>query len=809
MTLHPNEQPGKQGVEAAQELIPRYEAQLLNGCGNEHCTEILCHTGRLNTSGQPVRRYTARSARTIAMAVCSGPKPRARLCPHYTSTTSGQQPAAAEPRDPSALMQLLADTNARVSMEGSSRAGGMDLSTLHRQLDPLISGASMGSDDEFMDKLLPCIDNLLNLIPAHRAALWEMIDREIVSKGFLCPVKKETKPADENWNAWVAILDFLDDEAHLRLLRRTLLAIGHRHRSSCAREESQSCNGSVFIIKFTVLLMNKIQEHASSPLSVIVWLKSMFARAWDGSQILASGSVAHAILEILDRLNIYCANVSRDVFQMPFVCMRVAELDMAESFRSHTPDAGQHILNYQYLFSPSQLILSFRAVNLLAMSRANAQVARTSDFRRRHSRNRSLELDSQSAQLQHQEERYLLLYISREDMIKDTFNQLWQRRTDEMHRPLRVRMGADELDIGHDLGGVQIEFLNMICKHIFAEEAQMFTTDPQTGLSFFRAGSLQPTYMFELFGLLMALAIYNGITLPVRLPSMFYYILCGSEHDLMLAHDPLIMIQDAWPTVARSLRSLRTEYVEDLEFAFPLEANGIRLSCLPLTGETNSSLHDRLKLRVVSSSLSSRSSVRPSIDMNQLRHAWPGWDIVESEEKPEPVAPENIERYLAAYSTWLCYHSVRPQIQAFAHGFRTSQLLNRTTLSILGPSLLKSYVEGTDVLDIADLKAAARYDGYDERLKYIQAFWRIVAAWPQEKQKLLLKFVTAAERIPIGGAGHLTFIIKRSQPNDPNALPTSSTCFGTLMLPRYQSHEILAAKLDIALKFGAEGFGTG
>lgn len=337
----------------------------------------------------------------------------------------------------------------------------------------------------------------------------------------------------------------------------------------------------------------------------------------------------------------------------------------------------------------------------------------------------------------------------------------------------------------------------------------MFTTDPQTGLSFFRAGSLQPTYMFELFGLLMALAIYNGITLPVRLPSMFYYILCGSEHDLMVAHDPLIMIQDAWPTVARSLRSLRTEYVEDLEFAFPLEVNGIRLSCLPLTGEPKSSLHDRLKLRVVNSSPSSRSSASPSIDMSQLRHAWPGWDIVESEENPEPVTPENIERYLAAYSTWLCYHSVRPQIQAFAKGFRTSQLLSRSTLSILGPSLLKSYVEGTDVLDIADLKAAARYDGYDERLKYIQAFWRIVAAWPQEKQKLLLKFVTAAERIPIGGAGHLTFIIKRSQPNDPNALPTSSTCFGTLMLPRYQSHEILATKLDIALKFGAEGFGTG
>lgn len=75
-----------------------------------------------------------------------------------------------------------------------------------------------------------------------------------------------------------------------------------------------------------------------------------------------------------------------------------------------------------------------------------------------------------------------------------------------------------------------MEFFNIVCKHIFSEEArkcrrphifasqlqtaadifsllEMFTTDPQTGLSYFTAGSLQPLYMFELFGLLLALAI--------------------------------------------------------------------------------------------------------------------------------------------------------------------------------------------------------------------------------------------------------------------------------------------------------------
>ena len=39
-------------------------------------------------------------------------------------------------------------------------------------------------------------------------------------------------------------------------------------------------------------------------------------------------------------------------------------------------------------------------------------------------------------------------------------------------------------------------------------------------------------------------------------------------------------------------------------------------------------------------------------------------------------------------------------------------------------------------------------------------------------------------------------------------LPTSSTCFGTLYLPRYKDEQTLERKLGIALEFGGEGFGT-
>jgi len=58
------------------------------------------------------------------------------------------------------------------------------------------------------------------------------------------------------------------------------------------------------------------------------------------------------------------------------------------------------------------------------------------------------------------------------DSWEDAFDQLWQRRKCELLRPLRVRLGEMEgTEVGQDLGGVQIEFFNLVCKALFAEDA--------------------------------------------------------------------------------------------------------------------------------------------------------------------------------------------------------------------------------------------------------------------------------------------------------------------------------------------------
>lgn len=65
--------------------------------------------------------------------------------------------------------------------------------------------------------------------------------------------------------------------------------------------------------------------------------------------------------------------------------------------------------------------------------------------------------------------------------------------------------------------------------------------------------------------------------------------------------------------------------------------------------------------------------------------------------------------------------------------------------------------------------------------------------------------MTASRRVPITGAAGLTFKIERAE-GSTEALPGSSTCFGTLRLPEYGSKEVLERKLGIALEH-CVGFG--
>lgn len=341
-------------------------------------------------------------------------------------------------------------------------------------------------------------------------------------------------------------------------------------------------------------------------------------------------------------------------------------------------------------------------------------------------------------------------------------------------------------------------------------------TEIATGCSYFRPGSLQPLHTFECFGSLFALAIYNGITLPVCFPKQLY-------HGLFLPDQPattmqwIERIEDDWPTVAKSMSILLAEHVDGLEWTYTVEMNGLTLTILML-GEHDEAPKIGNPWRVLNlmpatdtsgSSTSSGVSGLPWGQLEDMSSEWPGLRLEHCDQKPIAVTSENRADYIRAYCQWLTIGSVAPQVHAFQKGFRSTGLFDEHTLQLLGPKGIKNLIEGSDELDINELKAVAKYEGYDPRHQYIRSFWQIVSGWPQPKQKQLLKFVTAIERVPVGGVSRLKFVISRAASDLPNVLPTSSTCFGTLFLPRYSNEQMLARQLSLAVEYGCEGFGMG
>ncbi len=115
--------------------------------------------------------------------------------------------------------------------------------------------------------------------------------------------------------------------------------------------------------------------------------------------------------------------------------------------------------------------------------------------------------------------------------------------------------------------------------------------------------------------------------------------------------------------------------------------------------------------------------------------------------------------------------------------------------------------DGTD----ADAAAAARRARNPRDVPVVKALWAAVAAFDETLQRDFLMFVTGSKTAPMGGLGalrppaHASFKVQRAGP-DSDALPTSHTCFNTLLLPEYDPPQKVAKLLEYAVREGHEGF---
>jgi hypothetical protein len=612
----------------------------------------------------------------------------------------------------------------------------------------------------------------------------------------------------------VELTDKFEHELALRLINRLVRALTARlafyeiskARHPCLQDFSKKRQDSALD-----LLLNNLgdhynlvragtdeSDHAELPPSaaaiIAEWLRTLFLREWDGNPEISRSSSAGGVVEILSRMykqRNRLGLVPED-FHTPFLCERLEPLDMPVEWMGRlTNNKTLHLLSYSFLFPPSALVIYFRALNYAAMSKYY-EAAMTISRHVNQTAFGPIPIQDDVmllSQMKTSMSTYLVLMVRRDNVLTDALNQLWRRERRELMRPLKVQMGMDEGEEGLDHGGVQQEFFRVLMAEALDPSYGMFTMDARTRISWFQPCSLEPLYKFELLGLLMSLAIYNGLTLPVNFPVAFYRKLLG----LKVKH--LEHIRDGWPELAKGLELLLSwqdgdvgdVFMRTYEFTFeafgavetvdmekvdkdavwPLRARDRGKSSELATNWSELSQHaDPADLSPPCSMaadhadfLECRSSHRSTSE--RLDHCVPTPPV----EEASLVTNENRAQFVKDYIFWLTDKSIRPQFEAFARGFYTC--LDRAALSIFTPEAFKTVVEGIQEIDLGELERHARYEGgFDPHHRVVRDFWSIVKGFSAEKKAQLLEFVTASDRVPVNGIASIMFVIQRNGVGD-------------------------------------------
>lgn len=299
----------------------------------------------------------------------------------------------------------------------------------------------------------------------------------------------------------------------------------------------------------------------------------------------------------------------------------------------------------------------------------------------------------------------------------------------------------------------------------------MFTYNNKVRSWWFNSASTETEQEFNLLGVLMGLAVYNGINLDIRLPLCCYKKLLSPA--VVPFHNPHAPV------------GIATLSLEDLSDVNPELAHGLK-ELLSYEGDVENDLCQTFQISYKSYGV----VVTKDLKKN-------GSQI--------PVTNENREEYVKSYINYILNKSIYKQFYAFYHGFHSVCASN--ALILLRPEEVEVLVCGDPNLDIEALQRVTIYDGFTKHDTIIRRFWDVVMAFSLQLKKKLLLFTTGSDRVPAGGMSEMKFKITRMDVvNSEKMLPMAHTCFNQLILPTYRSKKVLKQKLIVAIS-NSEGFG--
>jgi len=365
----------------------------------------------------------------------------------------------------------------------------------------------------------------------------------------------------------------------------------------------------------------------------------------------------------------------------------------------------------------------------------------------------------------------LTLLVSRHNTLEDSSVQL-AGRPPELVRNLAVQF-ANEPGVG---AGVMREFWGVLCSDATSKARGLFCRAGEGSRSFRVAERLswsQPDKaLFRAFGTLIGIAIKTHQLLPLQMtPRMLAMMLQRPRGAMLSLTDGL---EELDPQLYRSLQWILQceESIEDLDLTFSvdtLDCSGVCVSVELCEGGAQIAVDDSNKKQYVEQMV------------NTKLQLW------------EPALAE---------------------LRSGVHNVIALEMLEPFT-----PSELELLLSGLPTIDVADWKEHCEYRACSIDSSECQWFWDIVERMTEEQRALVLQFSTGTSRVPIGGfaelqgySGPQLFTITLRPISDlqdssqRGVLPTSSTCFNMLKLPRCNSYDDLETRLHVVVRHGCEGF---
>lgn len=348
-----------------------------------------------------------------------------------------------------------------------------------------------------------------------------------------------------------------------------------------------------------------------------------------------------------------------------------------------------------------------------------------------------------------------MLRVRRSEIVHDALRKLTSTVAEgELGKQLKVVFDEEE---AVDEGGVTKEFFQLLIEQLFNPNYGMFTYNENTHVFWFDRRSLESNLQFELIGVVLGLAIYNGVILDVHFPLAVYKKLLGFPVGLR-------DLEEFEPELANSLRKLLLMPPDEVESA-------------------------SLTFSIDISSFGTIETIALTPDYSP----------------EEPVTVENRVAYVTAYLDWVLNRSIDQQFQAFHRGFMKccGNVIRKLAFE---PEELLLVICGSAEFDFESLEKVTKYrDGYTETDKTVRDFWEVVHGLSDDDKKRLLFFVTGSDRVPVKGLASIQFYVGRAGA-DTEKIPTAHTCFNYLLLPDYRDKEKLRKYLMIALRHHT-GFG--